>query len=114
MPAAARTRLDQVGIVVERGVVDERRDLAAVALDGRRRAIVGDRRHEHRPPVGVGVAQRPGQAVGDHEARVAERPGQRGLQPAAARRVEVAEEVGQAAAGQPRAQQPDQEGQPGR
>ena len=54
---------------------------------------------------------RPGQAVGDDEARVAERPGQR--RPAGRRRacvLQVAEEVGQAAAGQARAQQADEEG----
>ena len=49
-------RLDQLGVVVERGVVDERGDLAAVALDRRAGAVGGDRRHQHRAAVRVGVA----------------------------------------------------------
>ena len=40
--------LDQLGVVVERGVVDERGELGAVALDRGGRAIGGDRGHQHR------------------------------------------------------------------
>ena len=103
-------RLDELGIVVERGVVDECGELGAVALDGRGRPIGRDRRYQHGPPVGVGIAERLGQSVGDHEARIAECLGQRLLQPDTARALEVSEQVGQAATGQARAQQPDEEG----
>ena len=110
MAAAARHGLDELGVVVERGVVDEGGELDAVALHLGGRAIGVDRGHEHGPAVDIGVAQRPGKAVGHDETRVPERLGQRVLQVDAARRPEVAEEVRQAAAGQARAQQPDEEG----
>ena len=88
--------LEQLGILVERGVVDERGDLPPVALD-RRDGAAGTR--------GRGPLQR------QLQARIAERAPERRLQVRGARRPEPAEQVGEAAARQPRAQQPGQERQ---
>ena len=85
-----RDRLDQLRVVVERGVVDER-------------GVVVDRRH--RPPR---LRRRGGRArsraLGSPSARR-----QRGLQLLAAHRRQPPEQVGEAAAREPRAQQPGEE-----
>ena len=77
-------RLDHLRVVVERRVVDDRRHLAAVALDRRARPVRRDRRHQHAPPVGVGVA-RASRAAG-RRARASGRRASGRAPPAAPRR----------------------------
>ncbi len=102
--------LDQLGIVVERGVVDERGELGAARSRPWRSS--GRPRPGAPAPAGRRSRRNPG-------TRAAGRPprgsGRRGSWPAPPCRspprrvVEVAEEVREAAARQPRAQQPDEE-----
>ena len=100
--------LDQLGVVVEGAVVDQRRDLLAVAL------------HDRHRPVLAGLGQRDGRAVGVDVGAVRARVGdaQAGspsalasaaCSSAGAHRRQLAEQVGQPAPGQPRAQQPGEE-----
>ena len=79
-------RLDELRVVVERGVVDQRRDALAVALDGRDRPVAagGGQRDCCSGGVGVGLVLR--QPVRDDEPGIAERPRQRRLQVAGAHR----------------------------
>ena len=102
-------RLDHLGIVVQRRVVDDRRHLATVVLDRRARPVRRDRRHQHAPSARVGVSARVRQPVGQHERRVAQRAPERRLQRLAAHPAQLAEELREPAAGQPRAQQPGEE-----
>ena len=109
-----RDRLDELRIVVERRVVDEHRELAAVALDrrGRRGRRRGGQRDRLAAAVEVGALAR--HPVGQHEPGIAERLGEPGLQPRAAQRAELAEEVRQPAAREPGPQQaPEQRGRDG-
>jgi len=71
-----RDRVDELGLLAEGRVVDERPDLAAVALDGRRRAPRPRQRQDDRPAVTVGEVPVL-EPVGDLEGRVAERGGDR-------------------------------------
>ena len=93
--------LDELGILVERRVVDERGDLAAVALDGGDRAVAAVGRQDDRVAVAVDVRVPLREPVGHHERRIAERPRQRVLERAAAHRPQVAEQLRQAGARQP-------------
>ena len=101
--------LDHLRVVVERRVVDDRRHLTTVVLDRRRGAIRRDRRHQHRPAGGVGVPGGAREPIGQHERRVAERSSERCLQRLTAHPAQLAEELREPAAGQPRAQQTGQE-----
>ena len=66
-------RLDELRVVVERRVVDERGDLAPVALDRHDRPVAAGRRQRDRLAGGVGVGRAVRQRVGDLELRIAER-----------------------------------------
>jgi hypothetical protein len=91
--------------------VDQHRELAAVALDACHRSVAtgGGQRDGVSAAVDVGVLAR--HPVRQHEPGIAQRLGQSGLQPHAAQRAELAEQVGEPAAREPRSQQaPEQRG----
>ena len=101
-------RLEQLGVVVERRVVDDRRDLPPAAVDP------GDRPLAARLGQGDGRAVRvderaAGTRVGDDEVAVAEHLGEPRLQRPPAHRRQAGEQVRQPAARQPRAQQAREE-----
>ena len=109
--AAAATAPTSSGIVVERRVVDEHRELAAVALDRRGRTVAAGRGQRDRLSAAVQVGALARHAVRQHEPGIAEHLGEPRLQPHAAQRAELAEEVREPAAREPRAQQaPEQRG----
>ena len=109
--AVAATAPDELRIVVERRVVDEHPQLAAVALDRRRGPVAARPGQLDRLSAAVDVGVLVRHAIGQHELRVAERLGEPRLQPHAAQRAELAEEVREPAAREPRAQQaPEQRG----
>ena len=103
-----RDRLDQLGIVVERRVVDERAERAAVALDAGHRSLAAGL-HHHRRAVGADVAAGVRAPVDDREIGIAERAGECGAQLVRARAADAAEQVGERAARQAGAQLPHQE-----
>ena len=107
-------RADELGIVVERRVVDQHRQLAPVALDGRRRTVAAGRGQLDRLSAAVQVGALARHPVRQHQPGIAEHLGQPRLQPHAAQRAELAEEVREPAAREPRAQQaPEQRGRDG-
>ena len=103
-----RDRLDQLGIVVERRVVDERAERAAVALDAGHRSLAAGL-HHHRRAVGADVAAGVRAPVGDREIGIAERAGECGAQLVRARAAELRNRSASAAARQAGAQLPHQE-----
>ena len=110
-PGRGGHRAYELRIVVERGVVDEHRELAAVALDGRDGAVATPRGQRDRLPATVDVGALARHAVGQHEPRIAQHLGEAALQPHAAQRAELPEEVRQPPAREPGAQQaPEQRG----
>ena len=104
-----RHGLDELRVVVERGVVDEGGDLAAVVLDRHDAAVLAGLWHRDRRAVGPDVGVLAGDAVGDDELRVAERLRERALERGPAHHAQLAEEVGEAAAREPRAQESGEE-----
>ena len=91
--------------------MDEHRELAAVALDRRGRTVAtgGGQRDRLSATVHVGALAR--HAIGQHQPGIAQHLGEAGLQPHAAQRAELAEEVRQPPAREPGAQQaPEQRG----
>ena len=103
--------LDELRIVVERRVVDEHPELAAVALDRRRRTVATRRGQRDRLSAAVDVGALARHAIGQDEPWIAERLGEPRLQPHAAQRAELAEEIREPSAREPGAQQaPEQRG----
>ena len=103
--------LHELRIVVERRVVDEHPELAAVALDRRRRTVATRRGQRDRLSAAVDVGALARHAIGEHEPWIAEHLGEARLQPHAAQRAELAEEIREPSAREPRAQQaPEQRG----
>jgi hypothetical protein len=98
-------RPDELRIVVERRVVHECPQLAAVALDRERGPAGPGRRQCKRLPGPVDVRVLIRDAIGQHQVRVTERRREARLQPRAAQRAELAEQVRKARAREPRAQQ---------
>ena len=76
--------LDHLRILVERRVVDERRDLTALVLDRCAGSVVGDRRHQHWPPGRVDVST--GSSAAGRPARASGRPASVRAPPATPRR----------------------------
>ncbi len=109
-PGRGGRRGEQLGLVVERGVVDQGRDALAVVVDQRRRAAVRVRDLD-RMSVKVGVAFEVGEPVGKGERRVAERPGQRTLE-CSGRRIlgQLDHQVADRGARQPLPHEADEEG----
>ena len=106
-----RDGVHQLRIVVERPVVDEHRELAAVALDGRGDAVATRRGQLDRLSAAVDVGALARHPVRQHQAGIAEHLREPLLQPHAAQRAELTEEVGEPAAREPGAQQaPEQRG----
>ena len=103
--------LHELRVVVERRVVDQRRDALAVAVDGRDRPVAARRGQRDLLSRGVGVGLVLRQPVRHDELRIAERPRQRRLQVAAAHRAQPEEQLREAAAREPRPQQAGEEGQ---
>ena len=109
--AAAATAADELRIVVERRVVDEHRQLAPVAIDRRGHPVAARRGQLDRPSAAVQVGALARHPVRQDEAGIAEDLGQPRLEPHAAQRAELAEEVREPTARKPRAQQaPGQRG----
>ena len=102
--------LDHLRIVVERGVVDDRRHPAPVVVDVRDRPVGVRRRDRHRRAARVQVALGARLPVGEHEPGIPERARQRGPQRFAAHRSQLCEQLGQPAAREPRAQLAREEG----
>ena len=101
MAGGGADRLDQLGILVERRVVDERGDHVTVAVDGCDRPVAAAGRQDDPIAVPVDVRVLLGQPVSHHERRIAERSCQRLLQRAAAHRPQVAEQLRQTGAREP-------------
>ena len=77
-------RAHELGIVVERRVVDQHRELPAVALDGRGRAVATGNGQRDRLSAAVHIGALARHAVRQHERRIAQHLGQPRLQPHAA------------------------------
>ena len=104
----AAHRLNQLRVVVERPVIDQRGDHLTIALDRRHRPVtVG--RQGNRPVLGVDKGATARNRVGDHQRRVTQRPGQRGPQLGGVHRPHPPEQLDQAAPRKPGAQEPGEE-----
>ena len=109
-PGGGADCVHELGILAERGVVDERRDAPALPLDDRRRARATFGRELDGPAVEVDVAVLVREPVGERERRVVQRPGKGLAQPS--RRAglpQLDDEVGDRAARQPAAQEAELE-----
>ena len=106
--AAAETASTSSRVVVERGVVRQRGDGLAVALDGDDPPLARLRRQRDgvAPRVDVPAARRD---AGDDEPGIAERARERRLEVGAAHPAQAAHEIGEPRPGEPRAQQAGQE-----
>ena len=105
-PGRRGDRADQLRLVAERRVVQQRGDLRPAALDERRRAAV----ELHRPAVAVDVGLVLGHPVGELQRRVAQRLGQRVAQRAGRGRLaQLDQQVADRRPGQAGAQQAGEE-----
>ena len=98
-------RRQQVRLVVQRGVVQQGRDMPAVPVD-RRRGASARRRQSHQPALHVRPAVELGQPVDELERGIAQDPGQRVAQVARSGvGPQVHEQVGHCGAGQARVEE---------
>ena len=109
-PRSGTDCADELGLLPERRIMDERGDAAALPLDDRRNPGVAVGRQLDRPAAEVDVASLLGQPVGDRERRIVQRPRQGLAQPAGRTRLpQLDDEVGDRSARQAAAQEADLE-----